>query len=148
VILGMLSLFPLLAPYELLWRVQWTNFLNLFFVLAAVISVGAAALSGILIFAAVAGLSSRITLDSARSTFTYSERAPVVRQRTRVLPLSSLQSVQVRTHEWSDGAPSFSLTFRMADGSELNTGSSWMREDVESGKIQVERFLEQAVRRT
>lgn len=115
VLFALLALIPLLAPYELMWRVQWNDYRHPAFLFAAVISAGAAALSLLLVFAALAGLSSRMTLDAARATFTYSTGAPIVPRRTRVLPLSSLESVHVRSHEWSDGAPSYTLAVTMSD---------------------------------
>jgi hypothetical protein len=141
---ALLALIPLLAPYELLLRVQWTDYRSPFFVFAAIISAGAVALSMFLVFAAVAGLSSRITLDAAHSTFTYSEAAPIVPQRTRVYPLPSLESVHVQAQEWSDGAPSYCLLVKMSDGTTFRSGSSWSREDIELVKNRIEAFLDRA----
>jgi hypothetical protein len=141
---ALLALFPLLAPYELLIRVQWTSYWHPFFLLSAIISAGAIALSAFFVFAAVAGLSSRITLDAKRSTFTYSQGAPVVPRRTLALPLSSLEDVQISTREWSDGSPSYSLTFKMSDGTEFQIGSSWSRQDLEDDAAEIRRFLERA----
>jgi hypothetical protein len=83
-----------------------------------------------------------MTLDARRSTFTYSEGAPLVPRRTLELPLSSLESVQVRTHEWSEGAPSYSLLVKMSDGATFESGSSWSREDIEHDKARIELFLD------
>ena len=69
---ALLALFPLLAPYELLVRINWQDFLHPFFFLALFICAGAVALSGFLMFAAIAGLSSRMVFDARRKTFTYS----------------------------------------------------------------------------
>ena len=132
--------------YELMWRVQWNDYRHPAFLLAAIISAGAVALSVFLVLAAVAGLSSRMTLDAARATFTYSTGAPLVPRRTRVLSLFSLESVHVRSHEWSDGAPSYTLTVTMSDGATFESGSSWSREDVERDKGRVEAFLDRARR--
>jgi hypothetical protein len=143
---ALLALFPLLAPYELMLRAQWTDYWHPLFLLSAIISAGAIALSVFCVFAAVAGLSSRMTLDARRSTFTYSEGAPLVPQRTLELPLSSLESVQVRTHEWSDGAPSYSLMVKMSDGATFESGSSWSRQDLEHDKARIELFLDRALR--
>jgi hypothetical protein len=137
-----LALIPLLAPYELILRVQWTDYLNPFFLFAAVISAGAVALSGFFIFAAVAGLSSRMTFDAAASTFTYTEHAPVIPRRTRVFPLNSIESVDVHIHEWSDSGPSFSLMIRMSDGATFHSASSWSRKDIEHSKILVQNFID------
>ncbi len=141
---ALFALIPLLAPYELMWRVQWNDYRHPVFLVAALISAGAVVLSVFSIFAAVAGLSSRMTFDAARSTFTYSRRAPLVPHRTLVLPLSSLESVDVRTHEWSDGAPSYTLMVTMSDGATFESGSSWSREDIEREKVRVEVFLDRA----
>jgi hypothetical protein len=143
-LLVLLALFPLLAPYELMLRVQWTDYRHPLFLFAAIISAGAIALSAFLAFAGVAGLGSRMTLDAARATFTYSASTPLVPQRTLVLPLSSLEGVQVRTHEWSDGAPSYSLVVKVSDGSHFESGSSWSRQDLERDKVRIERFLDRA----
>ena len=143
---ALLALIPLLAPYELIWRVQWNDYRHPAFLFAAIISAGAVALSVLLVFAAVAGLSSRMTLDAARATFTYSTGAPIVPRRTRVLPLSSLESVHVGAHEWSDGPPSYTLMVKMSDGATFESGSSWSREDVEDEKVRMETFLDRARR--
>lgn len=139
---ALLALFPLIAPYELMLRVGWTDYWHPFFALAALISAGAVALSGFFVFAAVAGLSTRMTLDAVRATFTYTQVALVVPKRSQVFPLSSVQSVHVRTYEWSEGAPSYSLMVEMSDGSTFECGSSWSREDIERGKARVDVFLE------
>ncbi len=140
------ALIPLLAPYELMWRVQWNDYRSPMFLVAAIISVGAVALSAFFLFAAVAGLSSRMTLDAANSTFTYSTWALVVPHRTVVFPLSSIESVHVQTHEWSDGGPSYTLMVKMTDGATCDTGSASSRDDLEHEKARVEAFLDQARR--
>jgi hypothetical protein len=142
VVFALIALVPLLAPYELMLRVQWTDYGHPFFLLAATISAGALAVSGLLVFAAAAGLSSRMTLDAARSTFTYSHGAPMVPHRTQVRPLSSLEGVQVRTHEWSDGAPSYSITVALSDGTTFDSGSSWSLEGIERDKARIDAFLD------
>ena len=145
-VFAILGLIPLLAPYELMLRVQWNDYRHPVFLLAAIISAGAVALSVLFIFAAVAGLNSRMTLDAARSTFTYSTGAPIVPNRTLVLPLASVESVHVRTQEWSDGAPSYTLMVKMSDGATFDSDSSWSREDIEDEKARVEVFLDRARR--
>ncbi|RPI07310.1 MAG: hypothetical protein EHM71_10925, partial [Zetaproteobacteria bacterium] len=72
ILLAAFGLLPLLAPYELLIKIDWEHFVNPFFFLAAFISAGATALSAFLFFAAVAGLSSKIVFDRRAATFSYS----------------------------------------------------------------------------
>jgi hypothetical protein len=141
IFLALLGLIPLLAPYELLWRVRWHDYWNLVFLLFAIVSVSAVAVSGLFLFAALAGLSSQMSFDARRSTFTYSERAPLVPQRTQVLPLSSIESIHVRTQEWSDGSPSYSLKVTMFNGAVFASSSSESHQEIEQAKVQVEAFL-------
>ena len=142
ILFALVALFPLIAPYELIWQIEWTDYWNPFFLFAALISAGALALSAFLVFAAIAGLSSRMTFDAAAFTFTYAESAPVVPLRIRTFPLSAVESLQVCTHTWTDGPPSYALTIRMADGTTFDTGSSWSQDKVEQLKAQVGAFLE------
>jgi hypothetical protein len=124
-VLAALSLFPLLAPYELLLRISWQSYWHPFFLLAALVSAGAVALSLLLLFAAVAGLSTRMLFDAAESNFTYTARAPILRTSRVQHPLSSLQRVEVGTSEWSEGAPSYFLRVVMDSGEAFSSGSSW-----------------------
>jgi hypothetical protein len=131
VLLAVLGLLPLLAPYELLIQVEWEPFAHPFFVLAAIVSAGATALSALLLFAAVAGLSSRIVFDKGSGTFSHSSEAPVVKRTRRVHALS----------EWSDGAPSFYLRVTTNDGSVFDTASSWSRDEVERIRNRISEYL-------
>ena len=139
--LAILGLFPLLAPYELLLRIDWQSYLHPFFLLAAFVSTGAASLSAFLFFAAVAGLSSRMVFDGVRSTFTFSAQAPLVRRSKSLYPMSALERVDVATREWSDGAPTYHLRVVTSEGKIFETGSSWSREEVEMIKKGVDAFL-------
>jgi hypothetical protein len=141
VVILLLALIPWLAPYELLLKIEWTRFVHPFFAFALLVSLGAVAVSALFAFAALAGLSSRIVLDAESRSITVTEVAPVIPLRTRVRPLSSVRGVEVETHDWSDGAPSYSLEIEMADGESFASGSSWSRDDVERARVRVEAFL-------
>lgn len=144
VLLALLAAIPLLAPFELLVGVPWTSYLNPFFLFAAVVSAGAVAVSGLLLFAAAAGISSRMTLDAARGTFTYSAAAPLVPRRERTFPLASAGRVAVRSRDWSDGAPTYSLEIALDDGPSFASGSSPSREEVERACDRARAFLDRA----
>lgn len=138
---ALLALFPLLAPYELLVRIDWQSRLDPFFLVAAFISIGAVALSGFLIFAAVAGLSSRMAFDATRKTFTYSSGAPLVRRATSVYPMSALKRIDVESREWSDSAPTHHLRVFTSDGGSFESASSWSRDEVEDIGSRVDMLL-------
>lgn len=140
-VFALLALFPLAAPYELLLGVRWKSMLHPFFLLAAFISVGAMALSGFLLFTALAGLSSRMVFDLARGTFTYSATAPAVRVPASVHSISAIRSIEIGSREWSDGAPTYRVRVVLADGIVFETASSWSRAEVERARERIEGFL-------
>lgn len=131
VLFALFGLVPLLAPYELLFRVQWTDWRHPFFFFAAAISLGAMCVSAFFVFAAVAGLEQRARFDIRRSLLTYSARAPLTGLKTTALPIGSIDRVDVVTHGWSDGPDSYSILMVTSDGRQLSTGSSESRELVE-----------------
>jgi hypothetical protein len=137
----LLALFPLVAPYELLFKPRWTGFVNIFFLFSALVSLGAAGVSAFLVFAAVAGIRSRMRFDRARGTFTYTASSPATGARASEHPLASVTDLSVFTHEWSDGAPSYSLKVELAGGRFFATSSSWSREEVEGIRTRAAAFL-------
>ncbi|MGK2905275.1 MAG: hypothetical protein ACSLFH_02885 [Desulfuromonadales bacterium] len=141
ILLAALGFFPLLAPYELLIRIDWAHFMNPVFFLAAFISAGATALSAFLFFAAVAGLSSKIVFDRHTATFSYSSEAPVVRRTRQVQPLSEVRNTEVSVRDWSDSAPTYHLSITVKDGTVFESGSSWSREEIEWIRGRVDHFL-------
>ncbi len=140
----LLSLFPLLAPYELLFRVRWTNYWHFFFLFAAAISAGAVFLSALLVWAAVAGMNTEMIFDRRRGIFNFAAQAPILRRRVREFPLSSVRELAVETHEWSDGAPTYSLKAVLVDGSAVSLSACWSRAEVESVRDQAAAFIKMA----
>jgi hypothetical protein len=141
IVLAALGFLPLLAPYELLFKLDWEHFMNPFFFFAAFISAGATALSGFFFFAAAAGLSSKIIFDRHNATFSYFEKAPVSKRSRQAKPLSALRNVEVGVREWSDGAPAYHLNVVIKDGVIFESGSSWSRDEIEQIQGRVEQFL-------
>jgi hypothetical protein len=142
VVFALVGLFPLIAPYELLVRTAWTTYLHPFFALAAVISLGATALSAFLFFAAVAASSSGMVFDRRTATVCAWSRAPIVRRTEREVAWSQVVGVEVAKTDWTDGSPSYRLRVALADGSSLESGSSWSRSEVETIRDRVVRFVE------
>jgi hypothetical protein len=136
------SLVPLLAPYELILKPEWSDSLNLFFLFAAFISAGALLVSALLLWAALAGLDTRLRFDRTRRTFSHSAGAPIVRWRTTVRPIEQIARLEVETHDWSEGAPSYSFRVLLADGREFTSGSSWSRQEIEDVVERVSAFLD------
>lgn len=139
-VLLLVAVVPLMAPYELLLRVGWKHYLNPFFLLAALISAGAAVVSVFLVFAALAGISSRLVFDRSSATLTHSFGAPVIRRTSRVYPLSAISRVEVGQGTWTDGAPTYHLRVILDGRPVIESGSSDSREEVEAIRARIERF--------
>ena len=146
VLFFLLALFPLLAPYELIIRPNWHSYLNVFFLFSALISVGALAVSAFLVWAAIAGLNSKVRFDRAEGTLTYSAGAPIVRWHFRQCPIESIALLRVEKNDWSDGAPSYSFLTQITDGSKFKSGSSWSSEEIEDIVQRVSTFLGMSTR--
>jgi hypothetical protein len=141
ILFGIIALFPLIAPYELIIKINWQSYFNFFFLFALLISLGAMAVSVLLVWAAVAGLSSNMKFDRATQAFIYTYSAPVLPLRTVRYPLDAVDQLQVETHEWSDGAPSYTFTVTTNDGKSFNSDSSWAKPEIEAVQDRVQRFL-------
>jgi len=141
ILLAALGFFPLIAPYELLIKIEWQYYLHPFFFLAAFIAAGATALSLFFFFAAVAGLSSQIVFDKSTGTVSHSSQAPIVRRTTQIRPLSAVSAVEVGVRDWSDSEPSYYLRVIMSDDDVFESGSASSRAEVESIQVHVDRFL-------
>lgn len=135
------SIFPLLAPYELIIRPNWQSYLNVFFLFAAVISIGAMTVSAFLVWAAIAGLNSKLKFNRADGIMTYSAGAPIVRWNTQKFPIKDITHLRVDKHSWSDGWPSFSFLAQMADGNTFKCGSSWSKKEIDDIVQRVAVFL-------
>ena len=136
----LLALFPLLAPYDLILRPGWHSDLNVPFFFAALVSLGALAVSALLAWAALAGLDARTRFDRRSGLITHSVRAPVLSRRTARYPLASLGRLEIQTHDWSDGPPSYSLRMILEDGRAIDSGSSWSRNEIEGVRRRVSAF--------
>ncbi len=137
----LMSCFPFLAPYELILRPDWEDYRNLFFLMAAGISVGALAVSALLVWAALAGLSSTLRFDRAQGILTYTAGAPIIRWRAHRCPIADISHLRVEKHDWSEGSPSYSFRAHMEDGTEFRSGSSWSKEEIEEIYQRVSAFL-------
>jgi hypothetical protein len=141
ILFGVLALFPLIAPYELIIRPNWQSYFNVSFLFVAAISFGALAVSAFLVWAAIAGLNSRLKFNRSDGILTYSAGAPIVPWRTVHYAIESLDRLQVEKHDWSEGSPGYSFVAIMADGKSFESESSWSREEIEAIVKRVSVFL-------
>ena len=127
----LLGLFPLIAPYELLLQPDWTSFANFFFLISLAISLGAIFLSGFLFFIAFA---------TAR-TFTYIHYAPIVPIRRELIAFDTIKNVKVEKHDWTDGAPTYSLRVHLDDERTYKSASFSTQNEARSTLEKIEDLL-------
>jgi hypothetical protein len=126
------GLLPLIAPYELLLRPDWQgNYLSLAFVVPTLISLGALALSILLMLAAITSTSVRIHFDASTRHLTETRSGLVGGPRVRQVPFAGITRVHVRETTWSDGPPSYTLIIELADDRRLTLGSDRQRESLD-----------------
>ena len=137
----LISLIPLLAPYQLLILPRWNDYFNLVFLFVLVISLGALMVSGFFMWAAIAGINAQMRFNKNKHTFTFLASAPVMPLRTFEYPIPSILNLAIETHDWTDGPPGYSFCVEMGDGRAYSIGTAWSLEEVEDIKKQVEKFL-------
>jgi hypothetical protein len=140
-----ISIFPLLAPYQLIIRPNWDSYTNIFFLFCALISAGAVAVSGFFAWAAFAGLNSRLRFDKKDDVITYSYWAPILRKRLTYSSIKDISKIHIEKHDWSDGSPSYSFVTKTTDGKIFKCGSSWSQHEIEEIISKISSFLGRTV---
>ena len=143
VLFVLFAFFPLYVPYELLIKTDWNTYFSVFFLFAALISLGALALSGFLIWAAVVGLTIRLRFDRSTQTFTYSEGASTLRWRKESHSLKEVAEITTVEQDWSDGPSSYAAAVMLRDGKTFQTGTFRSKEEIEEIVGEASRLLEE-----
>jgi hypothetical protein len=141
VALALAGLLPFLAPYQLLFSVEWTGFLNPFFAFALTVSIGAVAVGLLFLYASIAGISTVQVFDADRRTFTCTAVSLLRVPRTWTYAFDAVREVAVRTHAWSDGEDTYSLEVHTTDGHAFETGTATTRQEVEEWSASVRKVL-------
>ena len=122
---------------------EWTSFLHPAFLLALVISAGAAAVSAVLLLAAVAGLNVSMTFDASKGTLTHERSAPLAPLRRSRYFFSRIRAVDLDREEGSDEEPSYALVVVMGDGGKVRSPSSPDRARMEDALSQARSLVQQ-----
>lgn len=128
------GLLPLIAPYELLIRPSWRGEFSSILWFFLLISAGAVAISLLTIYAAVFGLSQRMRFDSGRQVITYGSESALLRHREKRYPFSAIDTLRVKTHEWTDGPATHNLVLKLKGAREIEFGRFTER-------VEAERYL-------
>jgi hypothetical protein len=135
IILGLLGLFPPIAPYEL-WRGLWPP--SAFTPLIAVIVLGALMVGGLFIAGAIFGYDQAWTIRDG--AIVIRRRAPVFGSR-REFRRADVTAADVIRHDWSDGDPSFAVVLVLASGERLEVPHIGSEQGAERIRDEVRRCL-------
>jgi hypothetical protein len=124
ILLFLIGLLPLLAPYELLIRPQWPDgfYVSPIFWFSLVISAGAMALTFFAVFAALYGLNQRVRFDAGGELITHDFDAALVPHRKRRYPFSAVETLSVKRHEWMESPTTYSLALKVEGVPEFEFG--------------------------
>ena len=126
------GLFPLLVPYELLIKPSWPEGFNLLWLFAVIISAGAIGASIFFLLAALFGMSQSIRFDIVSQSIFYSYKTALMKHcHERSYPFNKVERLQVVTHEWEDGPPSYDIGLKINGVREIEFGRFILHNDAE-----------------
>jgi hypothetical protein len=143
-VLVLLGLFPLIAPYELLIKPAWRDWFNPFFLFFLAISLGAVAVSVGFIMAGLAGLSQRIRFDIPARTLIYESDSLLARFRQTRYRFSDIERIDLIEHDWSEGPATFYLQVKIRNSAKIEFGDLDSRADAERYQQILQRLLDRA----
>jgi hypothetical protein len=120
VVIFLVGLLPLLAPYELLIRVRWNVFFSLPFFISLLFSIFLAAFSVFIVFIALFAQNQHVCFDGYRSTLTYGWSDAVRTYRETTHRFQEISEPELKVHDWSDGPNSYDLLVKTRIGDKIN----------------------------
>ncbi|MDD2921867.1 MAG: hypothetical protein PHQ36_06225 [Anaerolineales bacterium] len=139
VFLSIVSLLPWLAPYELLIKPRWTGF-GVPVIFFSLISLGAISVSLSILASAIFGLNQTLTVDPVTRTIRHAYENVIMPLRERKYSFIQLTSIEIMTHDWSDGPSTYGLKFTFGDEHKANLGSFASLDDASAAKEKIEQI--------
>lgn len=141
---GLAATLPLLVPYNLLFTHVWADIPSLASLFAVVASLGAIAVSVLLLLVAVFGINRRVEFDAAAMTIRVTESHLIQRQRKLIYSFDEVTQLEVVCHDWTDGPSTYEIRLTPTTGRPFTFGNFSSRGDAESAlsslRALVERF--------
>jgi uncharacterized membrane protein len=118
----LVSLFPLLAPYEMLFKIRWESFFNPSFFISLVFSMIMAAVSAFVMFIALFAQNQHVRFDGDRSTLTYGWSDAVRAYRETVYRFEEISQPELETHTWSDSPNTYDILVKTRTEQKISFG--------------------------
>jgi hypothetical protein len=141
IILALLGLLPLAAPYELLiLPLRQDSTITVSFI-PFLISLGALAVSFVFIGSALLGAEQHITFDAELRTIICRSLRGLAGLLEQRYPFGMVAHIEVRTHEQSDGPASHNIILTITQGREIEFGRFGSRDEAERHREEVAEML-------
>ena len=125
------GLFPLYAPYDLLIRPSWRAGLWPAALFPLLVSIGAMAVGGFFIFAALLGVSQCIHFDATTRTIAHSGKTALTRYSENRYSFRDVEELMVKAHSWSDGPTTYDIVLKIKGARGLEFGGLESQEEAE-----------------
>ena len=142
VVIFLIGLLPLLAPYELLVRVHWNVFFSLPFFISLLFSIFLAAFSVFIVFIALFAQNQHVCFDRDRSMLTHGWSDAVRAYRETSHRFQEISEPELKVHDWSDGPNSYDLLVKTRSGDKISFGDFSSREEAERYQSIVKTILD------
>lgn len=113
---GLVAILPLLAPYNLLVKPDWAGTSGLALLFTVVVSLGAVAVSVLLILVAIFGINRRVEFNQTTKTVHVSESHLMQSKREFDYPFAEITELELVCHDWSDGPSTYDIRLTPSAG--------------------------------
>ena len=131
ILMALFGLLPLYAPYDLIIRRGWPDQFTLNLLFPLLICLGAIAVSLIFLSGAFLGVSQRVLVDQATGAIVHENRKLLTGNRTFRHPFPSIDEMNVRTVEGSDGPATYNIRISVQGGENMEFGEFSAQEEAE-----------------
>jgi hypothetical protein len=132
---------PFLAPYELLFRPRWHS-IGIVFVIALIISLGAAAVGIAFILGGVFGLNQTLCFDAFSKSVFYTFETSVTPVRRKRYAFSDLAQIEIKMMDWETKPPTYALRLLFADKRKVEMGDFATRDEAQDYINRLQNFLQ------
>ena len=129
---GFTAAMPLLAPYQLLIEPAWDVIPSLAWLFAVIVSLGAFAVTVLLLLVAILGINRKVVFDDSTRTIYVTESHLVQKERRFKYSFAEVVQLGVVSHDWSDGPSTYELRLTPTTGKAISFGDFSSRVDAES----------------
>jgi hypothetical protein len=139
---GIASTLPFLAPYELLIKPAWTDIPSLAWLFAFVVSLGAIAVSILLLLVAIFGMNRLVEFNATSKTIRITESHLMQRKQEFKYSFADVAQIEVISHDWTEGPSTYEIRLMLNKGKPFAFGDFSKGVDAESALSSLKAMIE------